>query len=368
MTRRLLAALSVSALLLPGPAAFAGDGRQSDLELRFIGEATFPTGFMFDDTEVGGLSGIDYNRGHRVYYALSDDRSNINPARFYTLTIDLSDGALEDGDVQFLRVTTLLDENGQPFAENSVDPEAIRLDPRTRTLYWTSEGDANAFVPPFVREMTLTGAYLRELETPDKFFPTVDWGIRNNLAFESLTFSRRLNRLVTATENALLQDGPAASLTEGSPSRFVVFNARNGRAIQEFVYVTDPVAAEPNPIGSFTTNGLVELLAVGPEHYLAVERSFSVGVGNAIKIYLADVRGARNVKNLDSILGQDVRIVRKRLLLDLDVLGITLDNIEGITFGPRLPSGELSLILVSDNNFNPNGQFTQFLAFAIEED
>jgi hypothetical protein len=43
---------------------------------------------------------------------------------------------------------------------------------------------------------------------------------------------------------------------------------------------------------------------------------------------------------------------------------ITLDNIEGITFGPTLPNGERSLVLVSDNNLQ-DIQFTPFLAFRI---
>ena len=36
-----------------------------------------------------------------------------------------------------------------------------------------------------------------------------------------------------------------------------------------------------------------------------------------------------------------------------------------MTFGPRLPDGRRSIVLVSDNNFAAN-QFTQFLLFAVE--
>ena len=35
-----------------------------------------------------------------------------------------------------------------------------------------------------------------------------------------------------------------------------------------------------------------------------------------------------------------------------------------MTFGPKLPDGRQSLILVSDNNFAAT-QFTQFLLFAV---
>jgi len=42
----------------------------------------------------------------------------------------------------------------------------------------------------------------------------------------------------------------------------------------------------------------------------------------------------------------------------------SLDNIEGITFGPKLTNGHDTIILVSDNNFSKK-QRTQFLAFEI---
>jgi len=58
--------------------------------------------------------------------------------------------------------------------------------------------------------------------------------------------------------------------------------------------------------------------------------------------------------------------VQKTLLLDLDELGLTLDNVEGMTFGPNLPDGSRSLVLVSDNNFDP-AAFTQFLAFSYSD-
>ncbi|GAA3325260.1 hypothetical protein GCM10020331_056410 [Ectobacillus funiculus] len=41
-----------------------------------------------------------------------------------------------------------------------------------------------------------------------------------------------------------------------------------------------------------------------------------------------------------------------------------LDNIEGMTWGPKLENGHDSLVLISDNNFNST-QVTQFLAFDV---
>jgi 3-phytase len=349
-----------------------GIARNSVSDIDFLGEVTFPTGFQFDGTTVGGLSGIAYDYEKGVYYSISDDRSQFNPARFYTLDINLTDGKLDDGDVSFLDFTTLLDANGNPFAELSLDPEAIALT-NNGTVFITSEGEASAarLTNPFINEFNLTtGRQVSSLPVPRKFLPELGVsGIRNNLAFESLTITPNQRYLFTATENALVQDGPTASLTDESPARIIQYDLVTGQPVKEFVYFTDPVAAEPNPTGSFSTNGLVELLAIdNTGTLLALERSFSTGVGNSIKLYQVQTQGAVDVSSLNSIDGLEPDpAVEKKLLLDFADLGITLDNIEGITLGPKLADGRQSLIVVSDNNFSAT-QFTQILAFAIDID
>jgi 3-phytase len=60
-----------------------------------------------------------------------------------------------------------------------------------------------------------------------------------------------------------------------------------------------------------------------------------------------------------------VQPVHQRLVADLsDVPGLRrVDNVEGITLGPRLPDGRRTVLLVSDDNFS-SAQTTQFLACA----
>jgi len=58
--------------------------------LELLGQLNLPTGLMYENTEVGGLSGISYAPDEDVYYVISDDRSFKQPARFYRLAIDLS--------------------------------------------------------------------------------------------------------------------------------------------------------------------------------------------------------------------------------------------------------------------------------------
>ena len=112
---------------------------------------------MFKGTEVGGLSGITYDAKRGAYFALSDDRSQINPARFYMLDIDIADGVLEAGDIKFLRVMTLRGKVHQSFPEASVDPEGIACTSSKGMLYISSEGDADNGIAPFVKRFSMLG-------------------------------------------------------------------------------------------------------------------------------------------------------------------------------------------------------------------
>ncbi len=370
--KRAIVGVAVAAAMAAGAVALsanASDGSKPP-SLEFLGQAIIPTGTTFAGTTVGGLSSITYDAGRAVFYSLSDDQSQLQPARFYTLAVDLSDGRLDNGDVSFRGVTTLLAPNGQPYAPASLDPEGLTL-AKSGELIVTSEGIANVGIAPFVRRYSLGGAFLGDLPVPDAFLPTsATHGVRQNLAFEAAAVAPNGRHLFVGMEGALVQDGPAASLTTGSPARILRYNLATGRVDAQFVYGTDPLAEPPAPPTAFGVNGLVELLPFNDQFMLSMERSFSVGApgtGNTIKLYSVAFPGANDVDGLDSIapvLGS-VRPVQKTLLLDLRTLRLPLDNVEGMTIGPHLPDGRRSLLLVSDNNFAAT-QFTQFLLFALD--
>jgi 3-phytase/alkaline phosphatase D len=346
-------AVLVTSLALPA-AAIAPRGPSAPLE--YLGDTTIPAGMPFDGTVVGGLSSITYDASRGVYYALSDDQGagftpTSTPSRFYTLHIDVSDGSLDPGDVTVLSTTTLLGLDGQPFPAQSLDPEGMTLTPQ-HTLVVTSEGISNRGIPPFVREFAVSGQELRDLPVPGYFDPTgPDVGVRNNLGFEAAAVTPDGQRLVVGTENALVQDGPAATISTTSPARILSYHIGHGGSDREYVYNTDPVVA-PSPI--FTVNGLVELLPLNQQFMLAMERSFSVGVGNDIRIYKVALPGATNVSGVPDLQDvSDLQPAQKSLLLHLPatVGGQPLDNVEGMTLGPLLPDGRRAVLMVSDNNF-----------------
>ncbi|BAY37613.1 hypothetical protein NIES2111_19520 [Nostoc sp. NIES-2111] len=337
--------------------------------IQFIGQATLPKGLSFQKTEVGGLSGITYDASNDLYYAISDDRGQKAPARFYTFKIDLSKGKLTDKGVIPVGVTTLLDENGQTFTSGDTDTEGIAVT-QAETVFISSEGDAGKLTPPFIKEFPLaSGKSIKTLPIPNKFLPDKNGkqGIRNNLAFEGLTITPNNQYLFTVTENALIQDGPAAQPNIGSPCRILQYNLQTNQPEKEFLYQTEPVSTFFNLTGKFAS-GLPDLLALDNQgHFLSIERSFA-GLGFGVELFQVSLEGADDIHNIDSLLAidsQSIKPVQKKLLLDLRTLDVALDNIEGLTLGPSLPNGQKALILVSDNNFN-SIQRNQILAFQLK--
>lgn len=333
----------------------------------FIGQANLPTGLLYNNTEVGGLSGITYHPEQQVYYAISDDSSNINKARFYTLKIDLSSSSLPETGVSLIRVTPLLTETGETFTKNSLDPEGIAFS--GNSVFIASEGNFYQNIPAFIKEFSLEGKLLRSLPIPEKFMGengNKNQGLRSNLSLESLTITPDKNYLFTASENALIQDGEIANLDRGTPSRILRYNLQTNQPDQEFLYLTDPLANSSFIAEQYNRQGLVDLLAIDDQHLISLERSFSLGLGYTIKLFLVNLEKADNIQDVTSIKQAKSAIIpaEKTLLLNLNSLNILIDNIEGLTWGSPLPEGGRSIILISDNNFM-SLQTTQIIALRI---
>ena len=338
------------------------------LRLAFLGQGRLPTGLRFGDTEVGGLSALVYDRDREVFLALSDDRgteSSRGPARLYTLEIGVedADGSAEV-DLRVTGVTVLRERDGEPFRPGTLDPEGLALTP-TGTLLIASEGDADRGVAPFLREMDREGRSLRSFAVPDACLPGDGTGVRSNLGFEALTRTPDFSAVFTATENALVQDGPEADLGRRSPARLLRFEPTTGRPVAEYLYVTDPVRVPPLPPTGRRGTGLVELVALDASRFLALERSYSEGMGVTARLFVASLDRATEITGRAAVDPGRIRPVTKSLLMDLADLGVPLDNLEALAWGPDLPDGRRSLLILSDNNFNPL-QITQLLVFAVE--
>ena len=361
------AAAACAAALAAGAAAAADQP-----QLTFLGRAELAVGLRHADTEVGGLSGLSFDERSGRYLAVSDDRSERAPARVYELAVDLADGRLDGGDVAVVAVTTLRTPDGRPFDESAIDGEGIAVD-GAGGFFVSSEGEARSGVAPFVRRFGADGGQRADFALPGHLLPSADGrrGVRDNLALESLTRTPAGDALFTATENALAQDGPRADLASGSLSRVVKLALPGGAVVAEYLYPVGPVAAPPVPPDKFRANGLADLLALDGENLLALERSFAVGVGYEVRIYAVSLAGASDLRDVEAatrLSRSALAPARKRLLFDLGSLGLELPNVEGMTFGPALPDGRRTLLLISDNNFGRDRQPTQLFAFALGGD
>lgn len=268
-------------------------------------------------------------------------------------------------------------------APQALDAEGIAM-ARSGRIFVASEGVQNRQprVPPSITIYNRRVEYLGRLPVPARFIApetgTVTQGMRENRGFESLTITPDERHLLTATEVPLVQDGDPPSFERGALTRILQYEADGDsfRPAREFAYPLDAVAkADFTP--RLSINGVVELLALSAMELLVMERSFveEAGVDGRsvarIRIYRASLRGASDVSGVESLANErGVRPARKTLMLDLaDVKGLSpelasLDNYEGMAFGPRLADGSRSLLLVSDDNFSAR-QRTSFLLFRI---
>jgi hypothetical protein len=143
---------------------------------------------------------------------------------------------------------------------------------------------------------------------------------------------------------------------------------RDGNVLAQFAYPLDPIQAVP--AGKNGDNGVSEILALDDTHALVLERSGVEGADGVwtmyIRLYAIDTSGATDIASVPSLANANYIQVAKRLVIDLAKTAEVerVDNIEGMSWGPTLADGKRSLVLVSDNNFNP-AQITQFLAFEV---
>ncbi|OFW12073.1 MAG: hypothetical protein A3H96_06470 [Acidobacteria bacterium RIFCSPLOWO2_02_FULL_67_36] len=354
----------------PAPAPIAG--------LDLVGEFDIPPLTTLDGLKparFGGISGLAVDPTTKEFLGICDDRQD---SRIFVFRArpPLSPFRVE------LRSYFPLPSG--PGAPEGLDPEGIAIS-SAGEIFVASEGIQNhePRVPPAIVEYSNRVDYVRRLTIPSKFIPPatgpITQGVRDNASLESLTLTPDGQHLYTAAEAALAQDGELADWKQGTIARILEFEQVGGtfEPRREFAYPVDRLP-KPDFTPGFFINGLVELVALGDSEFLSMERGYAEEPGgtgrskNWLRIFRISLEGASEISKLDSIAGARVTPVRKTLLLDLStVKGLSpqlanLDNFEGMQFGPVLPDGARTLLVVSDDNFSAR-QRTAFLLFRIRE-
>lgn len=348
-------------------------------QLKLLGEYDFPQAVQLKGTTIGGLSGIDYDAKRNLYYINSDDPSSRGPSRFYTAKIKISEKGIDS--VEIVDVAPLLNRQQQPFPDiskdrtHSADVEAIRYDSLRDELIWSSEGQrivTPGKIPelqdPAIIIMDRKGHYKDSFELPENMHMSAEErGPRHNSVFEGLAFDENYRHVFVSMEEPIHEDGPRAGTGDSTAwIRILKFNRNLKKQVAQYAYQVDPIPYPANPPGAFKINGVSDIMYIGNDKFIVTERAYSTGrTQSDVRLYLADVKKAEDISSvgsLESLPGR--RPVTKKLLLDMNSLNRYIDNIEGVTFGPVLPNGHRTLVLVSDDNFDKR-QKTQFFLFEI---
>ncbi len=328
-------------------AARAGAAFGAPVSLLGSGPLIVPFSARVDGFRVGGLSAIA-RAADGTWLAVVDNEGE-TPARVFRLAFTVSEsGVAPPPGKTLLEVPVaaipLVDVDGKSFDGKSLDAEGLAVEPSGEMLI-ASE------IEPSIREFSPAGKALRSLPVPELFLAGKGRGVRNNLGFESLALASGGDALWTANERALQQDAPD-DMKRPSPVRLLRYERRGGGFVPgaQFVYEVEPIRR--TGVG-FQTHGLSELLALPGGDLLALERELVEGRGFEIRIYRVSLAGATDVSGMESLAGASYVPVRKTLVYDFGRSGFVPDNIEGMAFGPNLPDGSATLVLVSDDNFNP---------------
>ncbi|MFE7166208.1 esterase-like activity of phytase family protein [Streptomyces sp. NPDC057616] len=231
-------------------------------------------------------------------------------------------------------VVQLADEKGA-----ALDSEGLVVD-RDGTRLITSETE------PSIRRYARDGTILDRLPVPSSLLVAPAGRATSNQTFEGLTLLPGGRTLLASMENAI--SGDSTDLV-----RLQTWTRTEGghfRLGAQYAYRVDAGLGVP------------EVRDTPDGRLLVLERGFTSGVGNTVRLYLADPRHATDTSGVENLTGQaGVRVIRKTLLADIadcPSLGATakqpqpnplLDNIEGMTITGR-DHGRLKVLLVSDDN------------------
>jgi hypothetical protein len=183
-------------------------------------------------------------------------------------------------------------------------------------------------------------------------------GPRRNRALEGLTLTPDGQSLFAAMEEPGYNDGPEADGDKGVLTRITKFDVATGAPVAQYAYPMEPVTPPAN------LNGVWDLVALSDTTFLNVERSNAAHP--VVRVYRAEIGAATNVLTMPTMNRTELTPMSKSLAVDMSAPTLVnpLDNIEGITLGPKLPDGRQTVVFVRDDNFSST-QVTQFLLFAM---
>lgn len=335
--------------------------------ISFKDEFIIADSLQFQNQTIGGLSGID--KVNNDYFFVIDDSSN---PRVVIGKINIFEDSIQS--VNFEKVIFLSDSKSLFFKENTLDLESIFVDKKTDEIHLVSEGNIRKNKLPTIFKISKNGSFLTNYQLPESLSNIANF--KHNAAFESSAKSFDNKGFWVGIESPLLDDGiDPTTIKTNSPIRITYFDFKTKKPTKQFAYQLEKI---PKPIkGTSNINGVTALMEIEKNRFLVVERAYQSNYGsygNTIRIFEAFIdKNTTNILSINSLKNNNFTPLKKKLLFDFDTIkefltdGI-IDNIEGITIGPKLKNGNQSLILIADDNFQSFGkQLNQLILLELKK-
>ena len=245
-----------------------------------------------------------------------------------------------------------------------MDPEAL-LFYGDKTVFIASEGQQiyKEHEPTQIFTFNREGALKTAWPVPSVFWQAApdkragSIGQQENKGFESLTLDKSKGILWTATEQPLKQD---LIFENQSFVRLTAFDIKSKKMLFQYPYfLKDP-----------KDGGLTALEFLTDKTFISLERAYKKqkkNGANKVQLFWTDCRSAQDVKE-HIVLQKNFKACSKKLLWSSSQeKNIKVDNLEGLALSQPSADKKRTLILVSDDNFNPQKQKTQFLFFDLFE-
>jgi hypothetical protein len=279
------------------------------------------------------LSGITYTGGKK-FLAITDQAPQFFPLK---IDIDRATGGIKSFVID--KPVQLKFKNKSPLPGG--DFEGIAFSPARGSLFMTNEHGSE------IREFGLGGIQRRGVTPASDPTLTVFNNTVFNQGLESTAWSRRGGFVWTANQNSLTSDGPLSTVSQGETIRLQRFTG-NLKTKGQWAYQLDANDSESN-FNVLVSNNVSDLLALPNGRLIALERAEGRTPDSVqhmrIRLYEVDFNGATDLKG-GALAGATP--VGKTLLWE----SFTTDpnsKFEGLTLGPRLKNGDLSLLLLADN-------------------
>ncbi len=203
------------------------------INLRFVNEYIIKDSLFFNESIIGGISGIDYNNEN--YYMVVDDAKM---PRVLVGDIIVKNDSIKS--VKFQKVIRLNDTLCDFYNNNALDLESVFVNNETINL--VSEGSIRKGKNPTVFKTNAKGKFIKEIEIPSCFKAKSIAKPKHNGAFESSSKSFDEKGFWVAMEAPLEVDGEEPTFHKTiSPIRITYFDNKTDKATKQFAYQLEKI-------------------------------------------------------------------------------------------------------------------------------